>query len=46
MADEPVVVLKFRPTKAGNSVEEKTETIMGGDSMGLYSPKSNTNAKG
>lgn len=25
VADEPVVVLKFRPMKAGNSVEEKTE---------------------
>lgn len=24
MADDPVVVLKFRPMKAGNSVEEKT----------------------
>ena len=24
VADEPVVVLKFRPVKAGNSLEEKT----------------------
>ncbi len=27
VADEPVVVLKFRPVKAGNSVEDKTRTI-------------------
>jgi len=26
VADESVVVLKFRPVKAGNSVEEKTGT--------------------
>ena len=25
VADEPVVVIKFRPVKAGNSVEDKTE---------------------
>jgi hypothetical protein len=24
VADDPVVVLKFRPMKAGNSVEDKT----------------------
>lgn len=28
VADEPVVVLKFQPVKPGNSVEDKTETIM------------------
>lgn len=27
VADEPVVVMKFRPMKAGNSVEGKTETM-------------------
>ena len=26
VADDPVVVLKFRPMKAGNSLEEKTAT--------------------
>jgi hypothetical protein len=26
VADDPVVVKKFRPMKAGNSLEEKTET--------------------
>lgn len=25
VADDPVVVMKFRPVKAGNSVEDKTE---------------------
>lgn len=25
VADDPVVVMKFRPVKAGNSVEGKTE---------------------
>ena len=31
VADEPVVVMKFRPVKAGNSVEGKTEMIASGD---------------
>ena len=26
VADEPVVVMKFRPVKPGNGVEDKTET--------------------
>ena len=28
MADDSVVVIKFRPMKAGNSVEEKTGTTL------------------
>ena len=34
VADEPVVVMKFRPMKPGNSVEEKTGTTTGGGSVG------------
>jgi hypothetical protein len=30
VADEPVVVMKFRPKKAGNSLEDKTETTVNG----------------
>ena len=30
MADDVVVVMKFRPEKPGNSVEEKTGTTLGG----------------
>lgn len=29
VADEPVVVMKSRPVKAGNSVEDKTEMTIG-----------------
>lgn len=35
VADEPVVVMKFWPVKAGNSVEGKTRTTAGGGSAGL-----------
>jgi hypothetical protein len=35
VADEPVVVMKFWPVKAGNSVEDKTRTTAGGGSAGL-----------
>ncbi len=28
MADESVVVIKFRPMKAGNSLEDKTEMTL------------------
>jgi hypothetical protein len=35
VADEPVVVMKFRPVKPGNSVEEKTGTTTDGGSVGL-----------
>jgi hypothetical protein len=39
VADESVVVMKFRPVKPGNSVEEKTGTTTGGGSVGLGRPK-------
>ena len=39
MADDPVVVLKSRPEKAGNRVEDKTKTIVGGGSTGLRPSK-------
>jgi len=29
VADDSVVVMKFQPVKAGNSVEDKTETTFG-----------------
>lgn len=35
VADEPVVVRKFRPEKAGNSLEGKTETTVIGGVTGL-----------
>ena len=35
MADEPVVVLKSRPVKASNGVEDKTRTTVAGDATGL-----------
>ena len=35
VADEPVVVMKFRPEKPGNSVEEKTGMTTGGGPVGL-----------
>ncbi len=47
MADAPVVVIKFRPVKAGNSLEGKTETIMSGGLIGLAASKALfQNAKG
>jgi len=30
VADEPVVVMKFWPVKPGNSVEDKTRTMLSG----------------
>ena len=39
MADEPVVVLKSRPVKASNGVEDKTKTTADGDSAGLLPSK-------
>lgn len=39
MADEPVVVLKSRPEKAGNRVEDKTKTTVNGDLTGLLPSK-------
>lgn len=35
VADEPVVVRKFRPEKAGNRLEDKTETTVIGGVTGL-----------
>lgn len=35
VADEPVVVMKSRPEKAGNRVEDKTRTTVAGDATGL-----------
>lgn len=39
MTDESVVVLKSRPEKAGNRVEDKTKTTVGGGSTGLLPSK-------
>ena len=39
MADEPVVVMKSRPMKAGNRVEDKTKTTVSGDLTGLRPSK-------
>jgi len=39
VADDSVVVLKFRPVKAGNSVEGKTGMICWSLNRGLYVPK-------
>ncbi len=39
MVDEPVVVLKFRPEKLGNSVEEKTGMTGIGGMLGPAEPK-------
>jgi len=36
VADEFVVVMKFRPVKPGNSVEEKTGMTADGGSVGLW----------
>lgn len=30
MADDPVVAMKFQPMKAGNRLEDKTETMTSG----------------
>ncbi|MBS97779.1 MAG: hypothetical protein CMI01_03790 [Oceanospirillaceae bacterium] len=39
MADEAVVVMKFRPVKPGNSVEGKTGMTAGGGPVGRAGPK-------
>ena len=46
MADEPVVVMKFQPVKAGNRAEDKTETIMDGGSMSLWQSKAAARCEG
>jgi hypothetical protein len=39
VADEAVIVMKFRPVKPGNSVEDKTGTTAGGGSAGWAGSK-------
>ena len=46
MADAPVVVMKFRPVKPGNSVEDKTGTMMSGGLVNRVLPKAIYGAKG
>ena len=47
VADESVVVLKFRPMKPGNSVEDKTERTDAACASGLTEkPKAPSVAKG
>jgi hypothetical protein len=46
VADDPVVVLKFRPVKAGDSVEEKTGTIWHKVVRGCHESKAMRVAKG
>ncbi|WP_234981231.1 hypothetical protein [Desulfopila aestuarii] len=46
MADEPVVVLKFWPVKAGNSVEGKTGTTRYSSFWGLVCVKSRISCEG
>ena len=46
VADEPVVVLKSRPVKASNGVEDKTRTTVAGDATGLRLSKGVLSAKG
>lgn len=46
VADAPVVVMKFRPMKAGNRLEEKTEMIMEGASITVIQPNAVTRGEG
>jgi|UPI0003C2DDB8 hypothetical protein len=46
VADDPAVVLKFRPVKAGNSVEGKTGTIWRDVVRDSHEPKAMSVAKG
>jgi len=39
VADEALVVMKFRPVKPGSSVEDKTGTTTGGGSVGRSGSK-------
>ena len=39
VADDPVVVMKSRPTKAGNRVEDKIKTTVSGDLTSLCPSK-------
>ena len=46
VADDPVVVSKPRPVKAGNSVEDKTETMISGDLIKMTKPKAFSSCEG
>ena len=46
VADDPVVVLKSRPVKASNGVEDKTKTTANGDLAGLRSSKEAAQCEG
>lgn len=46
VADEPVVVMKSRPVKPGNGVEDKTETTRWLLTWGVLGQKPHINAKG
>lgn len=46
VADELVVVKKFRPEKPGNSVEGKTGMTTGGGPVGLWQPKAGIRREG
>jgi len=46
VADDPVVVMKFWPVKAGNSVEDKTRTMISQVLSAAISQKQIVDAKG
>lgn len=46
VADEPVVVMKFRPVKPGNGVEDKIETTRWFLAWRLMKPKAHQLARG
>ena len=46
MADDPVVVMKSRPMKAGNRAEDKTKTTVSGDLTGLHPSKGGAKCEG
>jgi len=46
VADDPVVVLKSRPVKASNGVEDKTKTTVSGDLTGLRLSKGDIKCEG
>ncbi|HDZ48104.1 MAG TPA: hypothetical protein ENI10_02500 [Halomonas sp.] len=46
MADDAVVVRKFRPVKPGNSVEDKTGSTAGGGSVDWARPKALVGCEG
>ena len=46
VADDPVVVMKSRPMKAGNRAEDKTKTTVSGDLTGLHPSKGGAKCEG